>query len=135
MPRHRSAVLVLALACAGCTTVRHTSPKEIPYGTDFEVRAADPVHVTGTNVTLTVVSIADSRCPSDVTCVTAGDAVVALVLSGDGDRADTLHTSGLRRRETTYGGHRIELTDVRPYPVSTARDRVPTAVLRVSRPR
>ena len=127
--RHPLPVLLTVLV-AGCTSIRTTSPKEIPLGTDFEVRAMDPVHVSGTPVTLTVVSIADSRCPSDVTCVSAGDAVVALVLGGS--QADTLHTMPTLRRTTTFAGHRIELVDVRPYPRRSAGDvLVQTAVIRV----
>ena len=123
--------LALAALAAACASIANTSPKEIPLGTDCESRAMDPVHVTGTPVTLTVVSIADSRCPSDVTCITAGDAVVALLLRGDGERADTLHTSSAGRHVTTFAGHQVELVDVRPYPRSTPQTVVQTAVLRV----
>jgi len=130
MPHRFPAVPLLAAALAGCASIRTTSPKEIPLGTDFEVRALDPVHVSDTPVVLTVMSIADSRCPSDVTCVSAGDAVVALKL-GDA-QADTLHTMATLRHTTSYAGHQIELVDVRPYPRrSAAPVLVQTAVIRV----
>lgn len=132
MPRRALATLSLTWCLSGCASVRSTSPKEIPDDTDFEVRAADPVHISGTRLTLTVASIADSRCPTDVTCITAGDAMVILVLTGDADRTDTLHTGRSLRRETTYAGHRVTLTDVRPYARTTERNRVQTAVLLVT---
>ena len=61
----------------------------------------------------------DSRCPSDVQCVSAGDALVQLtVTSGRATPSHfELHTDGMR--EIVSGRYRLTLVDLKPLPVST----------------
>ena len=66
--------------------------------------------------------IGDSRCPSDVTCIWAGDAEIEVVLSkGDGQQSLRLHTHGGDRypRSARAFGYSLELQKLEPYPVST----------------
>ena len=66
----------------------------------------------------------DSRCPSDVNCVWAGNAAVKLELSGLGKgKSVTLNTSkaGQFVSETVYQGYKVKLLDLSPYPRSTQR--------------
>jgi hypothetical protein len=57
---------------------------------------------------------ADSRCPTDVTCVWAGDAHVQIEASLDGTtRTLDLHTT-LEPMEAEFAGFRIRLIEVAP---------------------
>ena len=65
----------------------------------------------------------DSRCPSDVVCVWAGDAMAAFIAEQNCDCKSPsydlkLHTT-LEPKSGTVYGYRIELLRVTPYPSST----------------
>jgi len=74
--------------------------------------------------------VADSRCPSNVQCVWAGEVSVLLRLSGEASGDRTLYlpggTSGAAT--TDAGRYRIELKAVTPYPVSGATQPEPHRV-------
>lgn len=60
----------------------------------------------------------DSRCPMDALCVWAGDAIVVLTISGDGQpAARELHTIA-GSSEASYSGYMIKLISLAPYPRS-----------------
>jgi hypothetical protein len=61
----------------------------------------------------------DSRCPSDVDCVWAGRALVqlhALIGAQRGGPVFELNTSDPDAQVYTYGGYRIQLLTLDPYP-------------------
>jgi hypothetical protein len=76
------------------------------------------VKIKDTDVTLSFEEIEDSRCPTGVTCIWAGDAVVKIgVKSSDKPQSSlTLHTNSRFARDGEYEGYRITLTAVMPYP-------------------
>ena len=81
-----------ALACAGCATARPSGPVS---GTDAqqEVQLAlgETRSVDGDRVAITFGRVGeDSRCPTGVQCITAGNAVVSLLLQERGDKSKTL---------------------------------------------
>lgn len=60
--------------------------------------------------------IRESRCPSDVVCITAGDVVMVLAFSGAGNaRTDTLRLF-TAPKSSTYGGFLFTPLKVLPYP-------------------
>lgn len=65
----------------------------------------------------------DSRCPSDVLCVWAGDAAVEIGLTvGTGPTHPfTLNTLSYPPASVDYAGYRVTLVDLTPYPISTRR--------------
>jgi hypothetical protein len=79
--------------------------------------------------------ISDTRCPTDVTCIHAGDAVIQIFVSGHGGSADhQLHTTN-PPGSVRHGELTITLVQLAPQPVST-RTIEPheyRATLRVSR--
>ena len=84
---------------------------------------------------MTLVSVNDSRCGSDVVCVRAGDAAIALALSGVGvSRTDTIWV-GREPKATTYGSYRIEALDVQPFPRTTVVNPSRVVTLRISNAR
>jgi hypothetical protein len=80
-----------------------------------------PVPKTKLRIKFTTVEN-DSRCPSDVECVWAGNAAVKLELSGLGKTISvTLNTSSAAQfvSEIAYHGYKVKLVDLSPYPRST----------------
>jgi hypothetical protein len=118
-----SAIVLSALLPAlSCSRGPIVPDREIGPGEAVALSVGQSATIRGSAVRLRVASIADSRCPSDVRCVWAGEGIVVLVLTGgDVDRIDTLHI-GRQPAATSYGGRRIELRDLQPAP-RTADDR------------
>src|ERR1700704_4290387 len=75
---------------------------------EFKLKAGQQVTLKGTRLRIRFVTVEnDSRCPSDVTCVWAGNAAVRLQLSnGRSSRTVTLNTSSNASfaREVEYQG-------------------------------
>jgi hypothetical protein len=60
----------------------------------------------------------DSRCPADVACITAGEALVRIAIEVDSDGAEReLRTSN--HQPVIHGGVRVELMKLEPYPLSS----------------
>ena len=104
------ALLVLGIAAP------HTAP-EPELGRPFEIKAAETVAIQGLRITFEGVS-EDSRCPTGVQCVWAGDAAATLTLEKPPAAAEqrTLHTNGRFEQQTALDNFVIRLEDVRPYP-------------------
>ena len=127
-----AAVLALFGACA------NTAPDPIqPLDSAFEVPVGRTVRIVGTTLEVHFVGVSnDSRCPTDVQCVTAGDATIELQVAADGAAGVRyeLHSND-GAREVVHAGYRLTFVDLKPLPVSTrpirAGDYVVT--LRVSR--
>jgi hypothetical protein len=110
----RTSRLLVALLISGCgTTLSSDGPVEI------ELRIGELVQRPDFGESIEFLSVpADSRCPSDVTCVWAGDAAIRLRIGHPSFSGDTtLHTT-TTPRATTIGGVRIEVVGLRPTPVS-----------------
>ena len=70
-------------------------------------------------VTVRVLALQDSRCPSDVQCITGGDVAMILAFSGVGNaRTDTLHFV-TRPNISVYGSMVFTPVTVLPYPKTT----------------
>jgi hypothetical protein len=77
--------------------------------------------VQGRGVRLRFESVTgDSRCPGDAVCITGGDAVVRIQVSGDGGTLSLdLHTGDASRASLTYGSLKVTLVELQPYPFSS----------------
>jgi hypothetical protein len=59
---------------------------------------------------------ADSRCPIDAVCITAGDATIAVTLMrGSSREARELHTMPAQS-QFSYSQYTVRLTELQPYP-------------------
>ena len=124
-----SATLV-GLVLAACARPS-SAPREANPGENVEVAVGESVQVRGSDTRVLFAGANDSRCPSDVVCVTAGDAVIVVVFSGRaGSRTDTLYLVR-QPKSLTYGGFRFEAADLQPYPKSTGPRPSPTLTLRL----
>ncbi len=112
---------VAAILVAGCARHSATAPSGAGYLT---LKAGEHGEVNGIAVTMVRVD-ADSRCPSDVQCVSAGNAVVAFTLRtpsdplGSGTAALQFLNTTVEPRSLVRAGYRITLDSLTPYPVST----------------
>jgi hypothetical protein len=99
-------------------TTPPTGSIQVGTGQDFELGVGEAAIVTGTPVTVIFRSVSqDSRCPSDVTCVWAGDGAVRFELQSTAapSQETILHTT-LEPKVVNYSGYRIELKRLDPYP-------------------
>jgi len=95
----------------------YASAPEPQLGQPFELRASETAAIDGLRVSFEGVG-EDSRCPTGVQCVWAGDAAAAFALEISPAAAvhRTLHTNGRFERQVEYEGFVIRLEDIKPYP-------------------
>jgi hypothetical protein len=124
-------VFLAALACDG------VSPQAPSPDRDFSLKAGASARIEGSDLAVRFDDVpSDSRCPTDVQCITAGDATVAVFVTGGGaaPASHELHTLDAPR-EARHGDWVIALVRLEPRPLSTRKtprgDYV--ATLRVSR--
>ena len=116
-----TAIIALGTACVGrdpVTPVSATARTDAPGSADtLRLAAGQRGTVDDGRLTIDFRAVAnDSRCPSTVVCVWAGNAAAALELMADARRSSaTLHTT-LEPRRVTYGGYDVALLHVEPYP-------------------
>lgn len=109
-------LFICPLACGSSPVGRDTSQDT---GTRLVLAAGEARRVPETDLTLTFVRlVADSRCPTGVTCVREGDAAVLVRVDRAGSAAVdlTLHTSGPGSGDVVVDNVLVTLIDVMPYP-------------------
>jgi len=67
--------------------------------------------------------IEDSRCPTDTTCVWAGNAKISVQLSKNGKKKILEMNSGMSPKTVQFEGYDITLTKLTPAPASNIRIR------------
>jgi len=131
-----AAVLLFALAASGCLNRifadRESSEsgqnerRVVDTGEEFELDYGETVAVKGTNLELTFSFVSnDSRCPSDVTCIWQGEAVVLFSVNGKdviGYQAETripglTPTPYYDNQTVELGDLTLRLLRLSPYPV------------------
>ena len=106
------ALTLLTMACAAGSAAL----PEVTAGHTVQLVVGDVATVTPTSVRVRLNGVNDSRCPADVVCIQAGDAMIVVLFTGAGaQRADTLRLNG-SPRSAIYGGYRFEVVSVDPYP-------------------
>ena len=118
-------VLTLLLSAIACTTPSQPGPSgtitpgvQVETGREFDIAVGQEARVKGSNVVIRFRGVTnDSRCPSDVQCVWAGNAVAGFDLSGDGTADAPLNTT-LEPKSARYSGYTITLVGLKPAPKS-----------------
>jgi hypothetical protein len=129
-------LVAVALFILGCKPSETT-----PAATDRIALGASQSARLGSNVSVRVHVIQDSRCPANLTCIWGGEAKVSLALSKSGDSHTLeliLGRSGAKRSDSTQIAlsgktYKVILREVNPYPVSPATGPPPTAVIQVTK--
>jgi hypothetical protein len=124
MKLNHLAILVLTVAGAACASSKGLPTEPVVYSQaqaadSVLVRVGQTIVVSGIRLRFNAVQ-SDSRCPSDVVCVWAGDAVanlrVELNCDCDGPSFELkLHTNLQPKSGTAYS-FRVELLHLEPYP-------------------
>lgn len=122
--------LVLALmscVAAGCASPsQQTGPGSpssgvlVQSGKAFDLAVGGQANVEGAAITVRFTGVSqDSRCPSDVQCVWAGNATLKLTLTGPRDaRSDVTLNTLTEPRAVSFSGHRVSLIGLKPTPQS-----------------
>ena len=112
-------VCLLAATAAACDEPA-TGPT-VSVDARFTLAPGETASVQGPGIKLRFEGVTgDSRCPGDAVCITGGDAVVKVVASGDGGTLSLdLHTGDSSRASVTYGGVKVTLVELTPYPFSS----------------
>jgi len=123
----KSCVGIIMVALAACATPSQpggagTPPTAIQVqpNREFDIASGQEAHVQGTPIVVSFRGVSnDSRCPTDVQCVWAGNAVVRLSLSqGEGPAIEVSLNSTLDPRITKFAGYSIRLAGLKPAPNS-----------------
>jgi hypothetical protein len=113
----RALILAFVLAAGlGCATMEPTIPAEP--GVAFELPFGKTAALNGNATRITFKQVKeDSRCPTDVTCVWAGDARIELTISRNGSSDDTKTLSlSPANSEARSGDLQIRFVGLRPVP-------------------
>ena len=100
--------LTMALACTSLGA-------PVPLGRDFALAPGQSARIAVFDRTVAFEAVLeDSRCPSGVTCVWAGNARVRLRLTRSGQDTTIVLNTGLEPRAVRIGQMRLELREVTP---------------------
>lgn len=98
---------------------RVTSSNTADLGVPFTLAPGQSVVINGEALTVEFQAVtSDSRCPTGVQCIWAGNATVAVVLSKDGKAAGFELNTTVEPRSANYLNYNIELLELNPYPSS-----------------
>jgi hypothetical protein len=125
---HKFVSLALAaITASACMSTSQPTPAvgtpgsiEVAAGEVFDLAVGQEAQIRGTPITVRIVGVSqDSRCPSDVQCVWAGDAVIRLGLSSStaATSESSIHTN-LDPRAAVYSGYQIKVVGLKPAPKS-----------------
>ena len=110
-------------ASARVTPIPPSAPEpDVPFGEPFSIRIGESLSVGSNELRAAFIEISeDSRCPSDVVCIWAGQVVVlvALEVGGDDLYSDNLIVGNAEESAKKIGDYMVEAIVVDPYPVST----------------
>ncbi len=122
-----SSMTLATVVVSGCSTTSQpatgiigSDALQVRSGVTFDLKAGQEAQVVGTPITLRFKSVSqDSRCPSGVQCVWAGDAVVNLrVSSTEGTTLDTGVHTNLEPRTAVVSGYQVRVVGLNPAPKS-----------------
>lgn len=139
------AVTVAVVALAACTTPNNAitasgtaASDVVNVDRDFDLKPGQTARVDGTGLTVSFVGVPeDSRCPTDVVCVWAGNGAVSLSITDDtGAKSTVVLNTTLTPRSVRNSGYEISLSGLKPAPKQASP--IPladyVATLRVTRP-
>ncbi|MEW6035863.1 MAG: hypothetical protein AB1529_04580 [Candidatus Micrarchaeota archaeon] len=119
----RALIIALALVVflAGCA---QTGGDYVPakLGEPFRLKLDQTAYIQSENLYVKLTDIPqDSRCPSDVTCIRAGDTTVVLSVKKGSVDLGTVRLTSENSVEASgeVGGYSVSFLAVEPYPVST----------------
>lgn len=105
--------LFLMVFAIGCQSPE--GPEVFSYGEEFDLKIGDKATIGPNDVTIEFVDVlGDSRCPTNVTCVWAGNGEVQIRFARKNLQLNTY----LNPKDTTVSAVNIQLLRLEPYPVA-----------------
>jgi hypothetical protein len=141
MPKTVAIILLLSLVFAACVQQPAGKTVNATLGEEFRLGTGETAFIQPDNLKITFLNVTEgSRCPSDVVCVWAGQAVAVLQISKE-DRVFfplaniTVSGSGegLSNANVDGKGYSLKITKLEPYPKSTEKTANYTVTLVVSK--
>jgi hypothetical protein len=115
-----SAILSFLFLFAATTTTTTPQPvtKEAALNQEFEIRFGQQVSIKREGLKISFSSVAeDSRCPTGVQCIWAGNGKIVLKLSKVRKRAALLRlNTTVDPKQDDYLGYDVKLVSLSPYP-------------------
>jgi hypothetical protein len=109
-------ILIAGLALSACGRGANDSGG-VALDAPFTLGVGDTIALTDVDLSITFDRVSeDSRCPTDVTCVQAGQAVVRLVIEPTDKSKETVDVTVKSLEGTVVGGFIIEALDLSPLP-------------------
>ncbi len=94
-------------------------------GEQFDLKFGQTITIDPDNIKVKFIDVTeDSRCPSDVVCIWAGQVSVLINVKNNGnDVGDVKLTLGQNKEDTVKNidGYYLKLIEVKPYPISTKK--------------
>ena len=116
----RMATVALSLLALATCDEKSPAGPTVSLDQRFTLAPKQTAAVQGSAVRLQFDSVSgDSRCPADAVCIQGGDAIVIVRASGAGAAMLELHTGDASRATAIYGGVRVQLVELQPYPFSS----------------
>lgn len=120
MKRVMVGAVALMLAACGGSTDPELSPDVavVPASSELTVRMGQEVEVPGSAVRIQLTRVLeDSRCPIDVVCVWAGNAVIEVgIRAGTGPTFPLQMNTNLEPHHADWHGVRVTLLELQPAP-------------------
>jgi hypothetical protein len=92
---------------------------QVAIGQEFQLAVGQEARIVGTPITVTFRSVSDdSRCPSNVQCVWAGDAAIKLGLAANSTAQESTIHLNIDPKTVDFSGYRIKATNLAPVPKS-----------------
>jgi len=102
--------------------------------TQFQLKVDQTALIRSENMRIAFLDVAgDSRCPSDVVCIWAGEvSILVNIWKNHQNHGDLILTRGAGKGDQaakTFDGYSIELVKVEPYPVSIQKIELPDYII------
>ncbi len=112
----------LLLACAGTPSGGDGGVQQATLGEDVTLAIGQRTVIDGGALEVRFDGVPeDSRCPVDVQCITAGNAVARLRLAAGGDAQTVELNTTVGPKEATHAGYTVRLVALRPEQTSGLR--------------
>ena len=118
MQRHRLVTLLLVVTLAACRSTGAPAPRAASLNQEVQLAPSEQVSYRSHGLTVEFVRVVeDSRCPTDATCVWAGEVKVQVATrtAGAGAVQHEIKAGG----HATVGAFRVHVVDVQPERLST----------------
>lgn len=119
-------ISVMVVSGSGCNLLDNKQEGDLipaELAEQFQLMVHQTAFIQSENIKITFSDVTeDSRCPSDVVCVWAGQIEVVVSILKNGENLGDLTLTGRAGEElatATFDGYSVRLVQADPYPVST----------------